>query len=91
MNRLLFGAGYPLDVRGIHSRESTLCECSEFYIVAQVSGADTRGGNPHRGMLRHSGSTPCVLRAAAPPFCSDNRPQIARINIRPQSEGVQAW
>jgi len=91
MNRLLFEADFPLDAQGMYSPESTLCECSEFYIVAPVSGADTRGGNSHRGMLRHSGRTPCLLRAAAPPLSGDNRPQTVRINIQPQREGAQAW
>ena len=91
MNRLLFEADYPLDAQGMYSPESTLRECSEFYIVAPLSGAGTR---------REAAAGECCLiqdgrharsRAAAVTFCRDNRPQTVRINIQPQREGAQAW
>jgi hypothetical protein len=43
MNRMLFMADYSLDAQGIDSPEATLCQCSESYIVAPVSGAGARG------------------------------------------------
>jgi len=91
MNRKLFMADYPRDVQGIDSPEAALCQCSESYIVARESGAGTR---------REAGAGWCcgiqnghhaLIRAAAMPFCSNNRLQTVRINIQPQREGAQAW
>jgi hypothetical protein len=59
MNPLLFKADYPLDAQGIYSTESTLCECSEFYIVAPVSGAGT-GGMLAQGNAAACRTTPCT-------------------------------
>jgi hypothetical protein len=42
-------ADYPLDAQGIDSPEATLCQCSESYIVAPLSGAGAWGEQPAQG------------------------------------------
>jgi hypothetical protein len=91
IHRLQSKADYSLDAQGIDSPEATLCQGSESYIVAPLSGAGTR---------REAGAGECCIiqdgrhariRAAAMTLCRDNRPQTVRINIQPQREGAQAW
>jgi hypothetical protein len=91
MNRMLSMVDYPLDAQGICCPEATLCQYSESYIVAPVSGAGTRGEAGTGECCGIQDGHHALIRAAAKPFCRDNRPQTARINIQPQREGAQTW
>ena len=84
MNQMLFMADYPLDAQGIDSPEATLCQCSESYIVAPVSGAGTRGELPqgNAAAFRTDTMRSFVLLRRRSVVTTARRPRVSTSNRR---------